>query len=202
MYFKVYGKKNEEFDESTFKMRTKKQIAEDEEEESQRNIYKKIREDVERKHEQRETRRILGDEDFITNQATKSRRKADDYDHVHSFLTPKYIKSIYHDAGAEYDEIYQKKRKPADKNIFAKRSRSEEPEFHRVTRRKEYREVPSFTARLRPKRSIIRGVAKFSCSVIGYPFPKVKWYKGQSELRNDEKFKITVSYQFRVFIFI
>ncbi|CAD5124746.1 DgyrCDS13014 [Dimorphilus gyrociliatus] len=187
---KVYGKKREEIDESVLKMRTKKQIAEDDEEESQKTLYKRIREEVERKHEKRETRRILGDEDYITNQATKYRRKADDYNHVHSFLTPKYIKSIYHDAGAEYDEIYQKKKKPREKHSIIKRSRSEEPEIHRV-RRKQYTEVPSFTARLRPKRSIVRGIAKFSCSVLGYPFPKVKWFKGQKELKSDEKLRIT-----------
>jgi len=52
--------------------------------------------------------------------------------------------------------------------------------------------APRFIQKLQPVIAELKKPAKFTCTVIGNPFPEISWYKNEQELHTSEKYTMTI----------
>jgi hypothetical protein len=187
---KYYGKKDVEveYDERESRRRDT--------EERMETDYQKMQDDirltVEKEYETREKKRILGDESFEVKQASAQRKYHEHYGHIHPHLTPNYIQSIYRDAGAHFDDIYQQKRRPDGSKITADRDPSRSDLASRG--RRLHDNGPVFSSVLRPKTCHIGQTVRLNCSVSGVPMPSITWLHGTRILNDGGKYDISNNY--------
>ena len=147
-----------------------------------------IRKKVEEEWEIRRQAQAVGMSDFPVKTATKHRDLRDNYDHMHAYVTPNYIRSFYDGTGARYDDIYRRTRpgfEPAQVSDQEPKPRSSKPKKRLDT-------MPQFTTRLSSKRCMENQTIRFNCAVSGLPLPDITWFHGNKIINDDGRFRITV----------
>ena len=203
---KYYGNKGAVHVELEERQNIRRQ-AEEEVEVSRQDMQDNIRKQVELEFEQRDASRILGDQHIRMKEAQRHTEQRDKYGHLHSHVTPDYIRSYYVNAGLDYDSIYEISRGRRSsmgsvqsdvESVCTRTSRASSGggASRRSGRRGGPDQAPNFTAKLRPKKCDEGATVRFNASVSGLPMPDVAWFKGNRVVTEGGRFHVSVSISF------
>ncbi len=188
---RYHGKSDVEFEYD--EKETRKREVDEQMETDFVKMQEDIRKKVEIEWELREKRRVVGDEAYEVKIATSHSNQRDNYGHMHSHVTPKYIQSIYRDAGLNYDDIYQTRSRYSSYASSITSDQESTRSSLSSRRKKRYDAAPTFTAKLRPKKCYAGQTIRFNCSVSGLPMPNVQWAHGTRIVNDGGRFHISVS---------
>jgi hypothetical protein len=180
--------------------------AEQEVEMSRQQTYDSIRAQVEKEFEARDAARLLGEQRHDVKQAQRDLDTRDRYAHMHSHLTPGFIKSYYVNAGLDYDSIYEISRgrrsslgsvQSDAESVCTRTSRASSGggASRRGGARRGPDTAPTFTAKLRPKKCEEGATVRFNASISGLPVPEVAWFKSNRLITEGGRFHISVSHK-------
>jgi hypothetical protein len=203
---KYYGKKGSCHVELDQQQSIRAQ-ADQEVELSRQESYDSIRKQVEKEFEQRDAARILGEQRHDVKQAQRGVDHRDRYGHLHSHVTPDYIKSDYVTAGLDYDSIYEISRGrrsslgscQSDVESVCTRTSGRASSTGGASSRRGGGKrggpdtAPTFTAKLRPKKCDEGATVRFNASISGLPMPDVAWFKSNRLITEGGHYHISVS---------